>query len=774
MADQPSPVKETAAEGLRVPVVFRDLAASTAPGPGEVWLRPATGQEAESRALARLVFARGLSALQTAPCPDGVERVVVDAGSTHPTFDEMLAAHLALGLLEQRKKGEPERVPAPFQVVADYAAQVRQGKRLNKLPVEETLEGLYLAIRFPAGERLAKDDEVARQFLGHWGQLVGCLEKALAEGKDVVREGVLAEGLELFAALANLIEDPKRYRKDVRKGERWRIRLPGQKGTESGLFLRQPSSHKFADWSRQDTATPTGEPYLFLVVRWEADGEWTISTDPAHNISLEPLARLLQKEEERARRGKGIQAPAPAWYDGRDHGYTIIGSPRPGGTALSERRVLAVVRTWARARRYKDPPRPENLLLRVVVGIAIACLGLVVSRLVVPWFFPKLFQPANPYTQAAPAVVVVQAAGDLGTGFLLSADGWMVTNSHVIRAARPDPETGGWLATVSLGTLVDGQLRRLEDRVKALVFKDDPVKDLALLKLTRKPDGLASLPYLTLAPAGSPVSVGDPCYAIGHLNAGSLWVQQQGHVGKVCDFPRVNRKVILSSCALSPGDSGGPLVNQAGEVIGVSFAIPRGPLARMTYHIHLDELRAFTEGPWPANNPYAPRLPNSWPDNAGWTYQLDFINPPGDYQDAVVFSTNTGRGKFAPRGLWVDLREGKPAPDSVRKGTWAYQFALQKGRFPAAYYDTRGTGTIDLIVQAPPPKDPDALPAADVRWRRQEDQWVPEVVTEDRPLLSADWFIDEDLRQAFRKREARLQARLKEMPFCPPEAEDEQ
>ena len=53
-------------------------------------------------------------------------------------------------------------------------------------------------------------------------------------------------------------------------------------------------------------------------------------------------------------------------------------------------------------------------------------------------------------------------------------------------------------------------------------------------------------------------------------------------------------RIVLSSCQANPGDSGGPLVSPAGELLGVTHAIPAEVRTdKFVYHVHLDEVRAF-------------------------------------------------------------------------------------------------------------------------------------------------------------------------------------
>ncbi|MBC5782517.1 trypsin-like peptidase domain-containing protein [Ramlibacter sp. USB13] len=166
------------------------------------------------------------------------------------------------------------------------------------------------------------------------------------------------------------------------------------------------------------------------------------------------------------------------------------------------------------------------------------------------------------------AVAVLDAQGKpagSGSGFLFTADGYLLTNSHVVRggrAARPEPSRR-FEASFS-----DGR------RFVARWVGDDPHTDLALLQV----DGL-SQGALTSAPLGRSADVrrGEIAVAIGN----PLGFEHTVTAGIVSALGRSMRAssgrlipdVIQTDAALNPGNSGGPLLNSRGEVIGVNTAI---------------------------------------------------------------------------------------------------------------------------------------------------------------------------------------------------------
>jgi hypothetical protein len=365
-----------------------------------------------------------------------------------------------------------------------------------------------------------------------------------------------------------------------------------------------------------------------------------------------------------------------------------------------------------------------------------------------------------------PAVVRIETREN-GTGFLVSADGWLITSNHVISAPRPDVPSGALKARVYLGKMRSGRMEREEHALTALIYQRDWRRDLALLKIKETP---APLPYLHLARREQSLDIrpGLECVAVG-----DAWTPKRGEVQRVYDWPHedpryrdqlqaekdpkeiqkwadLRKKVIQSSCGLAPGDSGGPLANKSGEVIGVNWALKldddgKSKLGKLTLHIHLEELLAFWEQARQARPmPYPlPAQPAEWARDE--KIAPDILRSMGDF-DIVTFEQDD------QKGAWVDFCHrnlGISDPDQVRElvkaGRWPYQFALRVGAFPTAYYSTDGSGLIDLIVQAP-----GGLEKPDVKWRLNDrKEWVIEEVTEGLPLISAAWFSNKSLREKF-------------------------
>ena len=156
----------------------------------------------------------------------------------------------------------------------------------------------------------------------------------------------------------------------------------------------------------------------------------------------------------------------------------------------------------------------------------------------------------------------------VGSGFIISNDGYVLTNAHVVEGA-------------------DEVIVTMTDRreFKAKVLGSDKRSDVALLKV----DG-AKLPYLSVGDSGK-IRVGEWVIAIGSpfnlentVTAGIISAKSRD-TGEYLPL-------IQSDVAVNPGNSGGPLINMRGEVIGINSQIATlsGAYNGISFAVPIDEV----------------------------------------------------------------------------------------------------------------------------------------------------------------------------------------
>ncbi|HEX2121595.1 MAG TPA: Do family serine endopeptidase [Thermoanaerobaculia bacterium] len=152
-----------------------------------------------------------------------------------------------------------------------------------------------------------------------------------------------------------------------------------------------------------------------------------------------------------------------------------------------------------------------------------------------------------------------------GSGFLISADGFILTNNHVIEGASK--------VEVHYGADEDGEGGRT---VTAKIVGRDPATDIALLKI----DLQQPMPFIRLGDSER-IRKGDWAIAIGHpfqfentLTVGVI--SAKGRSLFLSEETRSFENFIQTDAAINFGNSGGPLLNIAGEVVGINAAIRGG------------------------------------------------------------------------------------------------------------------------------------------------------------------------------------------------------
>lgn len=168
----------------------------------------------------------------------------------------------------------------------------------------------------------------------------------------------------------------------------------------------------------------------------------------------------------------------------------------------------------------------------------------------------------NLYEEASVGTVLIyNSRGGHGTGSLISKDGLILTNQHVVKFDSK--------VTVYFKPSNDEELEAIVGKVVKVRIKND----LALVKVSRVPSNAKIISI-----SGSTPSISNDAHAIGNPGGGEYWTYSRGHISAITkgytwdygDGAKRKADVLQTTTAINPGNSGGPLLNNNGELIGVN------------------------------------------------------------------------------------------------------------------------------------------------------------------------------------------------------------
>ncbi|MCE0498047.1 MAG: trypsin-like peptidase domain-containing protein [Methylacidiphilales bacterium] len=209
----------------------------------------------------------------------------------------------------------------------------------------------------------------------------------------------------------------------------------------------------------------------------------------------------------------------------------------------------------------KVPPPPGQIdianepIVKVVANVQPAVVNINAEE-TVPEYYLRYDQFFRPYRSP-----INHTAQSIGSGLLVSAEGYILTNAHVVALADREKPVNITLSTGS--------------KYQASIVNEDDDKDLALLKINDK----TQFPYFDLSYV-SPNFLGESVIALGSpegyqnsvshgiLSAKNRTLTSEGHTYE---------NLIQTDAAINPGNSGGPLVDLNGGLVGINSAKLAGP-----------------------------------------------------------------------------------------------------------------------------------------------------------------------------------------------------
>lgn len=278
------------------------------------------------------------------------------------------------------------------------------------------------------------------------------------------------------------------------------------------------------------------------------------------------------------------------------------------------------------------------------------------------------------YQKAAPAVVLIVTEEAFGSGVLISTDGKIVTNLHVVGDAD---EVG-----VIFKPAVEGAAIGKADVRRAKVVRRDDVADLALIQVAEVPVGITPL----VIGNSTTLQVGADVHAIGHPT-GEAWTYTRGivsqirraYVWKAEDKIPHEATVIQTQTPINPGNSGGPLIDDNLNVVGINsfksdgeglnFAVSaedvKSFLARGQDRLAASQARAAAAKACKGDT--LKQRPSTKPKGMEYLMDMDcdgeadatVLVPDSKREAIVVFKDTDGDGKFDTM-LFDDNQDGHP------------------------------------------------------------------------------------------------------------------
>lgn len=321
MPEQDREQRRQGARAAALPVGWRIRWLSKGERPGAPVLCVDLAAVADHGDAVAMVFWRlGLTPWGAREFPLGEAEIALSA---LPALDEMWT----LFLWSRREAGE--ELPAAWEAMCRYTADVRQGLWPDRVAPERSVQAVYLAL---AQETLLGARPDRERFLEEAFQLCGEVARRLAEGARLLDEDLLAAvpALERYSSM--LVADRDLYKEDLGRGRRFWAEIPAEHSpTRTArrlplLVLEQPVARQFKLWARRDPEAPGGAGYPLLLTKLPNDAV-VLSADPSARVTVGWLAAGLTGREKAAR---GNASEGAAWYDGRNHGGTLAAAPLDG------------------------------------------------------------------------------------------------------------------------------------------------------------------------------------------------------------------------------------------------------------------------------------------------------------------------------------------------------------------------------------------------------------------------------------------------------------
>jgi serine protease Do len=201
-------------------------------------------------------------------------------------------------------------------------------------------------------------------------------------------------------------------------------------------------------------------------------------------------------------------------------------------------------------------------------------MGFVLASLFVAAGEARAFSASEVYRNASRSVVLIfgfedAGGGSSGTGSILTRDGLVLTNNHVISQGESGRLFPNLVVYLKPKPISGDNRKDLTTPYLVEVVARDPKLDLALLRIKDAPRTLKPIEVGD----SEEVEIGESVAAIGHPGGGGLWTLTTGTVSsKRRDR---TRDIFQTDTAINPGNSGGPLLDEYSRLIGINTFVRR-------------------------------------------------------------------------------------------------------------------------------------------------------------------------------------------------------
>jgi serine protease Do len=212
--------------------------------------------------------------------------------------------------------------------------------------------------------------------------------------------------------------------------------------------------------------------------------------------------------------------------------------------------------------------------LRSILAATIWGAGMSAAVLIGTARSAEAFSASDIYKNASNSVVLIfgfgnSGAGSSGTGSVLTQDGLVLTNNHVIAGGDGHKLFSNIVVYFKPNPISGDNNRDLTTPYKVTVVARDVELDLALLRVDNPPNSLRPIEVGN----SEEVDIGESVAAIGHPGGGGLWTLTTGTVSS--KRRDAKREIFQTDTAINPGNSGGPLIDEYSRLVGINTFVRR-------------------------------------------------------------------------------------------------------------------------------------------------------------------------------------------------------